>query len=368
MISIIGAGPAGGMLAYELAKAGQEVQIFEDHKCVGAPIQCTGILTESFLNIMEPKKEFLVNTIKRISVNSQNKSTTLEMKKKDFIVNRTDFDSYFIDKAIDNGAKLFLNHRFLDFDSKKNIMKIRDTKQNSLKEIKTDILVGADGPLSSVAKSAGIYGKRKILIGIQAVMKTECDKEKFDTYFGSSFPKFFGWFVPEDENTARVGLAAYENSRNHFDSFIKRFDGKIIEMQGGPIPVYDKNIQIQKSNVFLVGDAAAQIKNSTGGGIVFGLIAAKTLADCIINKKDYQTEINKKIGRDLKTHEMIRKILDKFTDKDYDKLIELVNQQKVKNILENYDREFPSKFAAKLLSTEPRFMLYARKLFTSKWF
>ena len=373
MISIIGSGPAGGMLAYELAKAGLDVQIFEDHKCVGAPIQCTGILTESFHEIMPaneiidelkiPKKEFLVNTIKRISVNSPDgNSAVLNMKKKDYIVNRTLFDSYFADKAIDSGAKLFLNNRFMDFDSKNNLMKIRDTKNNEMKEIKTDILVGADGPLSSVAKSAGIYGNRKILVGVQAVLKTECEKDKFDTYFGSNFPKFFGWFVPESDDIARVGLAAYENPRALFDSFIKKFNGKILEMQGGPIPVYQKAIQIQKDNVFLVGDSACQIKNTTGGGIVFSMIAAKTLADCIVNNKDYPTEIKKKIGKDLFVHDMIRKTLDRFSDNDYNKLVSMIGKEKVKEVLENNEREFPSKFIARLLIAEPGFLRFGSKL------
>ena len=376
MISIIGAGPSGSYLAYLLAKSGMEVQIFEDHKCVGVPIQCTGILTESFLEIIEPKKEFLVNTISRISVNSPNNSrAVLEMKKKDYIVNRTLFDNYFCSLAVDNGAKLFLNHRFLDF--KNGVMEIKDNYNSKIKKIKTDILVGADGPLSSVAKSAGIYGKRKILIGMQAVIKMQCEKNKFDTYFGSAFPKFFGWFVPEADDIARVGLAAEDNPKQYFDEFIKKFNGRVLEIQAGPIPVYNPEIQIQKENIYLVGDAACQIKNTTGGGIVFGLIGAKILADCIINNtqtetndqrpmaniKDYQKEIKKKLGKDLMAHYYMRKVLDRFTDKDYNKLVELVKQEKVKNILENFDREFPSKFIAKLLLTEPRFLWFGRKLF-----
>ena len=251
MISIIGAGPSGSYLAFLLAKAGYDVRIFEDHKCVGTPIQCTGILTESFLEIAEPKKEFLVNTISRISVNSQNASVILEMKRKDFIVNRTLFDSYFCNRAVDEGAKLFLNHRFLGFNGKN--MRIKDNEDNKIKNLETDILVGADGPLSSVAKSVGIYGKRKILIGMQAVLKTKTERDKFDTFFGSQIPKFFGWFVPESEDIARVGLATEVNTKIYFDSFIRRFEGKVLEVQAGPIPVYEPNIRIQKDNVYLVG-------------------------------------------------------------------------------------------------------------------
>ena len=78
----------------------------------------------------------------------------------------------------------------------------------------------------------------------------------------------------------------------------------------------------------MIGDAATQLKSTTGGGIIPSLKAAKTLCDCIINKKDYNKEFKKQSGRELLLHLKIRNILNKFSDNDYDKLLELMNQKK----------------------------------------
>ena len=47
-VVVIGGGPIGCYTAYLLAKEGHSVEIYENHKKIGAPIQCTGILTSSF--------------------------------------------------------------------------------------------------------------------------------------------------------------------------------------------------------------------------------------------------------------------------------------------------------------------------------
>ena len=117
-----------------------------------------------------------------------------------------------------------------------------------------------------------------------------------------------------------------------------------------------------------MGDAATQVKATTGGGIIPSLLASKILVDSIIKNKDYKKELKKTIGKDLFISLKIRGILNKLSDKDYDYLIKLFKNKKIKNIIEQYDREFPSKFIMKLLITEPRFLYLSktaiRKLIT----
>ena len=72
MISIIGAGPAGSHLAYLLAKKGQEVNIYEDHKSIGNPVQCTGLVTDSIHQILKLPKKVIVNKITGFKVFSKN--------------------------------------------------------------------------------------------------------------------------------------------------------------------------------------------------------------------------------------------------------------------------------------------------------
>ncbi len=360
----MGGGPIGCYTGYLLAKAGFEVKIFEEHGIIGKPFQCTGIVTSSFKDIIKPRKEFLVNTLNKVKVYAPNNDfLELNLKRREFVIDRIKFDQYLANKATDNGVKLYVNHRFLSKEG--NNLIIKDLKKNKKKKIEYDYVIGADGPLSQVAKTFSLYGKREFFIGQQARVKINNDESSYETYFGKNFPNFFGWIVPESENIARVGLAAKKNSNYFFKKFLndKRVKEKdIIERQGGIIPIYNPNIQIKKNNVFLVGDAATQVKATTGGGLIHGLIAAKCLAESIINKEQYEKKIKKKIEKDLKIHLMIRNILNRFTDDDYNYLIKLAKKKKNKNIIESHDRDFPMRFSFKLLLNEPRFLFFFKKI------
>ena len=313
MISIIGAGPAGNYLAYLLAKNNFDVCVFEEHKTVGLPVQCTGITTSYLGKLIELKKDFVVNRINKARIFAPNNRFIDVKLNNNIILDRARFDKYLMEKAKKAGAKFFLSHRFLSY--KGNIIKVQDIKANMIKDIKTDYLVGADGPLSDVAKSVDLKNKKDFLIGIQA--RVRLNNQNIVEFY--PFIEEYAWVVPESKDVVRIGLATRKNPKKELDKFLikrlKKYD--VIDMQAGLIPIYNPKIKTQKDNVFILGDAAKMVKATTGGGIIQGLIAARALADSIINKKDYNKEWKKAIGRDLLMHLKMRKIMDKFSIKDW---------------------------------------------------
>ncbi|MCK5026553.1 MAG: NAD(P)-binding protein, partial [Nanoarchaeota archaeon] len=107
MISIIGAGPAGSAAAYLLARAGEDVTIYEEHGSVGEPVQCTGIVTSAFNKLVKPRPEFIVNEIKHARIYSPNgKNIDIRMAKPNIIIDRWAFDNHLCDKAEAAGARL----------------------------------------------------------------------------------------------------------------------------------------------------------------------------------------------------------------------------------------------------------------------
>jgi len=358
MIYIIGAGPAGSYTAYLLAKAGKMVQLFEKNKEIGKPIQCTGLVTETIKQFLELKKEFIKNKISKVKVNSKNNSTTFTPKTPELVLDREKFDKHLSNLAVKAGAKLYLSHKFIKkqnnyliFKTKKGIKKIKT-------DILTDILIGADGPGSNTAKLIS-NKKRKYILGMQAILKLKTVPTTYQVFLGKAYG-IFSWVVPETKSIARVGTLS--NNPKLFKVFLTQFDSRIIEHQAGPIPIY-KNTKLQKDNIYLVGDAASQVKNSTGGGIIYGLSSAKILANSIIKNKNYQKEFNKKLKKELTVHKLINKILKKFKDKDYDILIKLCSKSKIKKIIETADREKPLRLLLQLFLAEPRFIIFSKKLF-----
>lgn len=351
MISIIGAGPSGNYLAYLLAKQNKSVHVYEDHKVIGAPIQCTGIITPELETLIPIKKKFLTNKINQAKIYSPNGNALhVRFQKEDIIVNRTKFDSYIADMAKKAGAKYHLGSRFEDNVGKK--MKING------KIIKTDVLVGADGPFSRVAKSNGMWCDRQFVTGNQVTVEVDCDPKLVEFWVGIGL---FGWLVPENESIARVGIVSYDHPEIYLKKLIdKRCPrAKVLSKEPGAIPVYNPKQILQKDSVYLIGDAATQVKATSYGGIVHGMKAAQVLAR---DMKHYQKNCRKEVGRDLYLSLLLRKAMDRFSEQEWNDLIALFSKEKLRNVLETKSRDYPTKFILDLLLAEPRLLKYGKKL------
>ncbi len=351
MISIIGAGPSGNYLAYLLAKKNHTVHVYEDHKVIGAPIQCTGIITPELEKIIPLKKSFLTNKINQAKIYSPNgNSLHVRFAKEDFIVNRTKFDSHLADMARKAGAEYHLGKRFHENQGKK--MKIGE------EFIQTDILVGADGPFSRVAKSNNMWCDRKFVTGNQFTVEVDCEPKLVEFWLGIGL---FGWLVPENESVARVGIVSYDQPDLYLQKLIdKRCPGaKILSKEPGAIPIYNPKQTLQKDFVYLIGDAATQVKATSYGGIVHGMKAAEVLSRDI---KHYQKNCRREVGKDLYLSLLIRKAMDRFSEKNYNELVALFSQEKLKQVLETKSRDYPTKFILDLLVAEPRLLKFGKKL------
>ena len=319
MISIIGAGPAGSYLASLLD---DEVRIFDYKDDIGKPIQCTGVLTNKFESFI-PEKMFVDNKISNIELNSKNESYTIKLKKPEFIIDRRKYDNYLLEKAIDKGVKFYPKHMFKDFSKNKIYF-------TNSKSYETDVLVGADGPLSKVNKIAKIQNNKKFWVAKQIKVKYKTYPDTYKVFF--NIPDFFSWIVPENEGIARIGCASSSNVNRHFDSFVKSLNIKkenIIEYEGALIPKYHPMQKYQKENVYLIGDAASLVKSISGGGLLPAIKSSHALADALNNKKNYRKELSKTVLKGLNLNYITRNMLNKFSEKDYDALIKILKEYKI---------------------------------------
>ncbi len=361
-ISIIGAGPVGCYAGYLLAKAGHMVGIYENHSQIGCPIQCTGLLTSEFEEFNLPMDSFIVNTFTGVEVFSPNR--TIQIKQKEYLVYRTDFDNFFADLACRAGAKIFLNHSFARKEGKEII--IKDSSAKVERKIIPDLVIAADGPLSPTAKAYGLYHpKRENYFGVQAVVRGDFDPTKFQAYFGRNVcPDLFAWIVPESATQARVGLAMKKNSKAYFDKFMQEHGFSVLEMQAGTIPLYHPAQELQKDNCYVLGDAAGFVKATTLGGLYPGLKQAQILAECLITGKNYQRAIAP-LRRRLRLHLFVQKIFNNFSDEDWDVLLMYIAQPRLQKVFEKYTRDNPVPLVLFSLLKEPRLLRFGKYLFRS---
>lgn len=344
MITVIGAGPAGCFYASKEHK--DDVHIIEEHSKIGFPVSCTGILTDAVREIVKIPNKLIVGKINRFRIISPDGNEIyVDMKKPDLILDREKFDKYMATLAEDNGAKIHLKEEFIGLKKINNEYELTTSKR----KYKTNMIVGADGPTSNVAKAAGIYGERKFAYGLQA----RCKYPKLEQGTTTIFLHYgeFGWIVPEDEKIARVGVIGC-----HMDSVRRDYNkimlkAKILEHQSGIVPIYDPKLKIQKDNVYLLGDAAAQVKATTYGGIIYGMLAGKALAE---DKQNYERNVRKDLGKDLWLSLKIREAINSMSERQENELVSIFSKKRNNEIISSFDRDFPSKFILKLMLTEPR--------------
>ncbi len=366
-ISIIGAGPAGGFSAYLLAKAGHDVSVFEEHGTIGEPVACTGVITGDVMaERLKLPKELIVNKAAKARIISPNGSRVEVNLKNNIIIDRAGLDRHIAAMAKDAGARLFPSHRFEGIEqcNGRIIAAVKDKTKGTTEKIESDRLIGADGPVSEVAKSAGLFGKKEFYSGIQVTIPVENDNA-IDFYPSEDG---IAWLVPENGQVARVGIAARKEANSYFREFITKtagegFEKKIIGWQAGPIPLYDTRLKsaTKDGRILLVGDAAAMVKATTLGGINQSLIGAEAAAAAITENKNYEKLWKKRMGIDLHLSLLMRKAMERFSNKDYDQLVAAFKKDKNRAILEGYDRDKPTQFALKLMMMEPGLLLLARK-------
>lgn len=326
-IQIVGAGNAGCYLAQQLKEKGINFQIFEEHPEVGRPPHCTGLVSKNIDELLDVSKDVVLNQVKGAKMFSPNGTCLTLTRGEDqaYVFDRVKFD-----KKLAEGLDINKGEKIESLDPG------------------AEFIVGADGPNSTVAKLGNFPELERTITGVQVEIKNKSfDKNFVEMYFGSEVaPGFFAWIVPMDEKL-KVGLASKENPGKYLDKFLQeKFEGaEILEKYGGVIPMKWRE-KLWKDNIALIGDAAGQVKPTTGGGIYMGFKSAKILADAL-EKKDlevYEELWSLKVKPELNYALMIRKFLDRLTDEKLDGLFELLKKPEVKKIIEKHgDMDKPSK-------------------------
>lgn len=335
-VVVVGAGPAGCRTAELIAKKGFNVLVLEEHLEIGKPVQCTGLVSQRIGKI--PKK-IIVNKIKTAKFCSGDESFEVKSKKSVYVIDRWKFDKQIAEKARNAGVEFKTSTRFLDF---------RNGEVATSNGIyRTKLLVGADGPNSTVAKVSGIELPNNILSAVQVNVKSQFDPDIVELWFGSDIaPGLFAWVVPESSSAARVGLASDKNSNRFFEEFLKKRFGNL--KSTGRIGDFIRYGLIEKSvtdNVLLVGDAACQIKPFSAGGLVYGQIGAKYAGEaCVkaLQKNDfsekfllenYDKKWKKELAGPIRKGLVMKKIFSKFGSKSF-KLIKNLGITKLSSVMD----------------------------------
>jgi len=342
-VSVVGAGPSGSIAARQASKDFDTVLIGS-----GRMVQCAGLISVSGLGRLGVKPGgFVLNKVRGAKLYSP-LGTEVVIDGggiKAFVVDRLKFDEHLLEGAISAGAKYIPS----------SVDRINGALSTSSGEtVNSSKIVLATGTNYTLQKKLRLDCPKDFLVGAQYELDVECDRDFVELHF--VVPDFFAWVIPVD-GYARVGLCTRRNAKRHLDDFVGRLkaagrlktESRRNELYG-IVPIYDPSIRTQYDRFVTVGDAAGQVKASTGGGIVFGGIAAELA--CSVN---YESEWRRKLGRELALHLMFHRFMSRLSQKSVDRFLQLIGRFH-SNLEQTGDMDYAVKSIRSLLAN-PRFTI-----------
>jgi geranylgeranyl reductase family protein len=355
-VAIVGGGPIGSTLAYELSKCSLSVCILDKKKKIGVPLQCAGIISKEIKKVNEIPDDVILNEVKGAFIYSPNHS--LEVSKEEteaFIIDRISYDQFLSKRAVESGVKLLNNHKVIDADIENGILFCDNNEK-----IRAKIIVGADGYNSIISKTfnneSKSFNASQFLVKINNSYDDHSDfynqnKDFVELHLDSEILPGFLWCIPTSFNEFRVGLfsnKSFKNQKEILESFLDknhRFkDYKIIERYHGNIPIYDKNKKIVCKKAILIGDAGSQVKPTTGGGLIMGFktveIAKIAILDGLNNDlshlKNYSLNFKKKYYNEINYQLKVHKTIDGLSNNDLDYIFLKLKEKGVEDLISKY--------------------------------
>jgi digeranylgeranylglycerophospholipid reductase len=369
LIIVVGAGVAGSHAALEATRNGSKTILLEEHPQVGVPSHCSGVVSLKGLALLdiEPQPAFSQRTIQG-AIFHPPKGEPLELRTKNpvaVIINRAKFDQFVAKKAVAAGAELHTKSRVSKFE------RYPDGKVGvSVQEgpgFKGNIVIDASGAGSRLPEQAGLQTPdwNQLLPGLQYELgETPKQGDLVELFFGSHrAPGFFGWSIPTGDHSARVGLASRKsNVKKLLDDLVKEFWPKstVEGTKSGSVLVSGPIDKCWSENFLVVGDAASQVKQTTGGGIVIGgysgILAGRAASNAAKSPPEerwkylmqYDREWRDKFGSDLRRMGIAHKLFAGLSDETLNRLFEGVREY-LPEIQDFADMDFQGEIISRML-------------------
>lgn len=326
------------------------------------PAARTLIVTDHFRSQLGASAhESIVNEIRRFELFTDGRSAQIALQKPDLIIERSRLITALAREAKIAGASISFDTRFLGIGPNARGLRLEVETGGKREELHADSVVGADGAASRVARASGWPPVETVPL-VQAIVRLpkDCSPDTTRVWFIPDDTPYFYWLIPESAERGALGVIGEHgrDTKQCFERFLEKKKLEPLEWQGARIPVYRGWVpvrrQIGNGEVYLVGDAAAQVKVSTVGGIVTGFRGALGVAQAIL--EDGRSQELAGLRRELSTHWMIRRALHRFRQKDYSQLVDLLDASTCESLGE-INRDESARLLWNVVRRQPRLVL-----------
>ena len=279
-ILVVGAGPVGLYLAGLLEKSGRTVRLLEEHGEIGRPGHCSGLVSRNLDLLIRPRKEWVEHEVSGSVIRAGSSSIRLTKGRTAArVIDRSRFDA-----SLKEGleSEIVLGARAERLHAGNSGVSVKTSKG----VFKADMLLGCDGASSAVARHFGSR-PRRLLMGVIGITRQENHSKNVEITIDKARSRDgFFWKIPRGRTT-EYGLfgsmAGSRQSRLQSGIDFLELEGffriKPVERKAGLIPLGPGKTYFPRT--LLVGDAAGMSKPWSGGGLVYGLTAARIAANVI---------------------------------------------------------------------------------------
>jgi digeranylgeranylglycerophospholipid reductase len=276
-VLVVGAGPAGTVAAREAARRGFSVILVERRERVGTPVHCAEFaprVVGRFLSLSEDVICQPIHAMETLVADIPEAKTVVN----GLMLHRDRFDHTLALQAVADGARL---------ETRVRVTKVHEGMARAVRgdaevTVKARVIVGTDGPLSTVGKSIGCTN-RLLMPTAQYRMVLKKPAETTRIFFHPSIIGGYGWVFPK-RSMANVGVGLHSSRTGNPRAVLDRFAALLVErgivepqilgVTGGYLPAGGL-IRPWKQWVIMAGDAAGTCHPITGAGIWNALISGE---------------------------------------------------------------------------------------------
>jgi geranylgeranyl reductase family protein len=327
-VIVVGAGPAGATLAYELARRGIGVLVLEKEKLPRYKCCAGGVTSKAAKLLGFDISEVTEDVIHEVSFTFNLGSPYLGQHTQPlmYTVMRDVFDYFLVQKARQLGAV------FMDGQKVTQIQVSADWVEISTADsiFRSRLVVGADGAYSVVARELGMGRSIEYVTGIEseiAVPEEELAKWKSRAQVDlGCIPGGYAWVFPK-RNHLSVGVGCLASKSGDLHAHHQKFLNSlgmssytIARSSSHLIPTCTKGRLVWQDKALLLGDAAGFADPLMGEGIYNAIQSAQLAAPVIENSlahdkvklEDYQEAVDEKIMSELRMARTLSKIFVRF--------------------------------------------------------
>lgn len=347
-VLVVGAGPAGSTAARTCASRGLRTVLLEEHPEVGCPTHCTGKLSLHGFERFDIPASLIQATLRAAALYAPD-GTVARVRRPiadSHVVDRDPFDRFLAQRAADAGADVITGARARTVervDTGRGLLRVQVERRSGSLAITTPLVIDAEGASPILPSQLGVSPRRTLVHGLQyEVDGVEMDEEDApDLYFGRDVaPGFFAWLMPIGSGRGRLGLAVDPRLTSRPPVFyLEQLKGthpvvaprmgraRVIRKLAGRIPILGLRRPTYTRGMMVIGDAAGQVKATSGGGIYFsmlaGELAGQTAArhlggDPVAARRalaEYERDWQAAFGREVRFTTIARQTLNRLSDR-----------------------------------------------------